>query len=306
MLVLLAAGSRVWHAALLAPVAASLFLVAVRVSPYRMNRILAYLNPFDDAEGIGYHIIQAMTAVAGGGLAGRGIGNSIQKFGYLPEDTTDFIFAIICEEMGAAGAAAVVFLYVALLVCAMAIVDRTPHPFHRLLGLGIVLTIGLQAVINIAVVTAVAPTKGIALPLLSAGGTGWVLTAFSLGLLVSMDRANERRVACDESHRSLPAAGAPRMTGTAQHDGPPMRRVLFAGGGSGGHISPALAIAERVTELAPASTCLFACSRRAVDAEMLGDAGARFVPIDAAPVSMRPRGLARFLVASRRARRQAI
>jgi cell division protein FtsW len=192
---LVAAGCRVWHAAMLLPPAVLGFISLILISPYRVNRILAYLDPYADPEKIGYHIIQSMTAVAGGGLLGRGLGNSIQKFGYLPEDTTDFIFAIVCEELGVVGALAVISLYLILLVCSLSIVRRCAHPFERLVGLGVMLTIGLQAFINIAVVTGMAPTKGIALPLLSQGGTGWVLTALSVGLLVSMDRANRKREA---------------------------------------------------------------------------------------------------------------
>ena len=190
---LLAAGSRLWHAALLMPVGALGFVAAIIISPYRVNRIRAFLDPYADPQGIGYHILQSMGAIHGGGLAGRGLGNSIQKFGYLPEDTTDFIFAIICEELGVVGAAVVISLYAFLLVCGFSIVRRVQDPFMKLLGLGVLLAVGLQAFINIAVVTGSAPTKGIALPLLSNGGTGWVLTAFCIGLLVSMDRELARR-----------------------------------------------------------------------------------------------------------------
>ncbi|MCL4209261.1 MAG: FtsW/RodA/SpoVE family cell cycle protein [Phycisphaeraceae bacterium] len=188
MAMLVAAGVRWWQAGMLVPVGAAAFTAAVIHSPYRINRLLAYVNPFDDPQGIGYHVIQSMSAVSGGGLAGRGLGNGVRKFGYLPEDTTDFIFAIICEELGIFGAALVLFLYGGLVVCGLLVARRVSHPFLRLVALGVVLTIGLQAAINIAVVTGVAPTKGIALPLLSHGGTGWALTAFSIGLLVSMDR----------------------------------------------------------------------------------------------------------------------
>lgn len=188
MAMLVAAGVRWWQAGLVVPAGAAAFTAAVIHSPYRINRLMAYVNPFDDPQGIGYHIIQSMSAVAGGGLAGRGLGNGVRKFGYLPEDTTDFIFAVICEELGIFGAALVLFLYGGLVVCGLLVARRVTDPFQRLLALGVVLTIGLQAAINIAVVTGVAPTKGIALPLLSHGGTGWALTAFSIGLLVSMDR----------------------------------------------------------------------------------------------------------------------
>ena len=185
---LVAAGTRLLHATLVGPPAAAAFLLAVVSSPYRLDRLRAFLDPYQDPQGIGYHVIQSMLTVSGGGLTGRGLGNSIQKFGYLPQDTTDFVFAVVCEELGLIGAAAIIGLFGVLLICGLAIIRRAEHPFCRLLGLGIVLTIGLQALVNIAVVTGMAPTKGIALPLVSAGGTGWVLTAFSLGLLISMER----------------------------------------------------------------------------------------------------------------------
>jgi len=189
--VLLAAGARLWHATLLSVPAVLVLAAATVSSPYRLDRWRAGLDPYQDPQGIGYHVIQSMTTVAGGGLAGRGLGNGVQKFGYLPEDTTDFIFAVICEEMGLVGATVVVILIGGLLLCGWSIVRRCDDPFGRLLGLGILLTFGVQALINLAVVTGLAPTKGIALPLVSAGGTGWVLTAFSLGLLVSMGREAE-------------------------------------------------------------------------------------------------------------------
>lgn len=185
---LLAAGARVWHAALLAVPAGLALLGLIATSPYRLNRVLAYLDPYQAPQGIGYHIIQSIAAVAGGGISGRGLGNSIQKFGYLPEDTTDFIFAIVCEELGVAGALVVVALYIAIVVLGLGVVRRAGTPFTRLLALGFVLTIGFQAVMNVFVVTGLAPTKGIALPLLSRGGTGWLLTAFAIGMLVSIDR----------------------------------------------------------------------------------------------------------------------
>jgi cell division protein FtsW len=215
---LVAAGTKVWQALLLVPMGAVAFVFAVLASPYRVNRMHAFIDAYQDPQGIGYHVLQSMAAVSGGGFFGRGLGNSVQKFGYLPEATTDFIFAIICEELGLVGAAVVTFLYAALLLCGFAIVRRTTHPFQRLLGLGVLLTIGIQALINLAVVTGTAPTKGIALPLLSSGGTGWLLTAFCIGLLVAMDRRSphERAVnaegacgrrddtSCDEAISSPP------------------------------------------------------------------------------------------------------
>ncbi len=185
---LVAAGARLRHAALLVPVGVAGFVAAVFASPYRIDRLRAFLDPYQDPQGIGYHVLQSMAAISGGGLPGRGLGNGVQKFGYLPEDTTDFIFAIVCEELGVFGAGLVVCLYATLLFCALAIVRRTATPFGRILGLGILLTIGLQALMNLLVVTGLAPTKGIALPLVSAGGTGWCLTAMAVGILVAIER----------------------------------------------------------------------------------------------------------------------
>jgi cell division protein FtsW len=197
---LMAGGTKLWQALLLVPMGVVAFVAAVIASPYRINRMHAFLDAYQDPQGIGYHVLQSMAAVSGGGLAGRGLGNSVQKFGYLPEATTDFIFAIICEELGVVGAAVVIFLYAALLLCGFSVIRRPSlHPFQRLLGLGILLTIGFQALINLAVVTGTAPTKGIALPLLSAGGTGWLLTAFCIGLLVAMEREQEAPAASNEA-----------------------------------------------------------------------------------------------------------
>ncbi|MHC5004118.1 MAG: FtsW/RodA/SpoVE family cell cycle protein [Planctomycetota bacterium] len=214
--VLLAGGARLRHAALLVPAAALAVAGALVQSPYRLDRLRAFLDPYGDPQGVGYHMIQSMSAVSGGGLAGRGLGNSIQKFGYLPEDTTDFIFAIICEELGIVGAGLVICLYAMLCLCALSIIRRTTDRFAQLLAIGIVATIGLQALINLAVVTGCGPTKGIALPLISSGGTGWVLTAFCLGLLVSIGRrATDPPADPEAATAPTPPAGTHRLTAAA-------------------------------------------------------------------------------------------
>jgi cell division protein FtsW len=105
---LIAAGARIWQFLIFAAPAAVGVFIAITTSPYRVQRILSFLDPFADPRGSGYHMIQSMSTVAGGGVAGRGLGHGIQKFGYLPEDTTDFLFAVICEETGLAGATAVI------------------------------------------------------------------------------------------------------------------------------------------------------------------------------------------------------
>ena len=218
-LMLLVVGGMRWRdVLLLVPVGALGAVAAVVASPYRVNRLLAWNNPWSDPEGIGYHIIQSMSAIAGGGVQGLGLGNSVQKFGYLPEDTTDFIFAIVCEELGVFGALIVLATYATLLLTGLAIVtrgasrpdaDSIVSPFSRLVGTGVLFVIGLQALINVLVVTGLAPTKGIALPLLSSGGSGWVMTCFSLGLLISIERTarkNERALGIDLSASPIDSA----------------------------------------------------------------------------------------------------
>src|SRR5690606_28370120 len=201
---LLAAGARIWHLLLFVPPALAGLGVALITSPYRVTRLLTFLDPYADPQGTGYHMIQSMVTVAGGEGFGRGLGFGLQKFGYLPEQRTDFLFAVICEELGVVGAALVVSLYLAILWSGLSVMKRLPRATPegaaaRLLTLGVLTTICAQAAINIAVVTGVAPTKGIALPLLSAGGTGWILTASCLGLIIALDR----RVAYDTTEPVL-------------------------------------------------------------------------------------------------------
>lgn len=198
VIVLIAGGARLWQVLLLTLPALGGLYFAIAHSPYRLARLMAFADPWADPRGTGYHPIQSMIAIAMGGPAGRGLGNGIQKFGYLPEDTTDFIFAVICEELGIAGAALVVVLYLALIWTGFNVARACRDTFGRLLAIGVVLTIGLQALMNLMVVTVMVPTKGIALPLISAGGTGWIITAFGLGLVAALDNANHMQPATDE------------------------------------------------------------------------------------------------------------
>ncbi len=190
-IILLAAGARIWQFAMFIPLGLMGLVAAIVTSPYRVARITAFLDPYQDAEKTGYHMIQSMLAVAGGEGFGRGLGFGLQKFGYLPEDTTDFLFAIICEELGIAGAAIIIVHFVVIICMGCAIVIRERSTMLRLVALGIVSTIGLQAIINLIVVTGLGPTKGIALPLVSSGGTGWLLTCFSIGILMAIDRTQD-------------------------------------------------------------------------------------------------------------------
>lgn len=186
--VLLAGGVRIRHVLPAVPVAIVGLVLAVALEPYRVRRVLSFLDPWGDAEGAGYHMIQSMAAVSGGEGFGRGLGFGLQKFGYLPEDRNDFLFAIVCEELGIVGAGLVILLFLVILWAGLRIMREQRALAVRLVCLGIVTTIGMQAIINTVVVTGMGPTKGIALPLMSSGGTGWILTAASLGLIVGIER----------------------------------------------------------------------------------------------------------------------
>lgn len=201
-IVLLAAGVQFWQMLLLAPVPLAGAVLAIVTNPYRLHRIEAFMNPYLEPQTKGFHMIQSMVAVANGEGFGRGLGHGLQKFAYLPEDTTDFLFAIICEELGIAGAVIVAFLFCGLSWNLWLVIKREQTPFFKLFALGVLATIGLQAIINLAVVTGLGPTKGIALPLLSSGGTGWILTAAALGLVIAIDRTaglGETRVITEQT-----------------------------------------------------------------------------------------------------------
>ena len=185
---LLAGRVKWWHLLLVVPPVMTAGMWFVMHKEYRWRRITAFANPYAAPQREGYHMIQSLLSFATGGWTGRGLGNGIQKLGYLPEDTTDFIFAVICEELGIFGAMLTVVLYLGLLYCAWQTVKMKLDNFGRLLAFGIGIMVSMQALINIAVATVSVPTKGLSLPLVSAGGSGLIITCAALGLLRSVSR----------------------------------------------------------------------------------------------------------------------
>jgi cell division protein FtsW len=166
--------------------AAFLFLV-----PWRHRRLLVFLSPDADPQGAGFHINQSLIAVGTGGLTGRGYMEGMQKLFYLPEASTDFIFANIAEELGFIGAIAIVLLFVVFGVRGLRAAFRSQDPFARLTAFGITTAILLQAFFNISVVLALLPTKGIPLPLISSGGTSVFVTLASIGILLNITKKVE-------------------------------------------------------------------------------------------------------------------
>ena len=154
--------------------------------PMRMKRIFSWWNLEQNKDGVGYQAYQAMIALGSGGWDGLGLGNGRQKLGFVPEHHTDFIFSIIGEELGLVATLAVLILFVVIFICGLRIAARAPDDFGRFTGLGITLTITLQAIINLAVVTGSMPTKGIALPFISYGGSSLLVSAVMVGLLINV------------------------------------------------------------------------------------------------------------------------
>lgn len=224
VVMLWAAGAKFWHLLMLIGPAAAGVVILIQSSEYRQKRILSFLDPFNDPQGAGYHMVQSISAFGSGGLWGRGLGNGVSKLGYLPEDTTDFIFANVAEELGIFGVLLLVFLYATLIWVGFDIMRQCRHQFTRLLCGGVVMTIGFQAVMNMAVVTVMIPTKGIALPLMSSGGTGWILTAAALGLLVAADKLNRvEELETISSPSPVISVGAPGIDQEADADSSPVQ-----------------------------------------------------------------------------------
>lgn len=185
---LLVAGGALWrHVFLMILPAVPAFVYLLYSRAHRMERLTTFLNIWKDPQGDGYQAIQSLCAIANGGWWGRGLGKGFVK-GYLPEARSDFIFAVICEELGVVGAIAVIGLLIVLLWQGASIVRRCQDPMGRLLALAMVLVLGVQATMNIAVATVSVPTKGISLPLVSAGGTGVIFLGMLVGVLANIAR----------------------------------------------------------------------------------------------------------------------
>lgn len=187
---LFSSGGSMSHLLGFAAAGASVAVLAVATKPYRLRRITSFMNPEADPLGDGYHAIQSLLAIGSGGFAGRGLGAGHQKFKYLPEAHTDYIFAILGEELGLVGTVCVVLLFLALLYKGFQIALHCRRPYLRLIAIGVSFQLCMQAFINIGVVTAMTPSKGIPLPFISYGGTSLIFSLIAVGLLMNVAAAN--------------------------------------------------------------------------------------------------------------------
>jgi len=195
---LVLAGARLWYLA--PPVGAGVlgFAWLLWHDPVRRERILAFLHPEKYKNGVGYQSWQAMIALGSGGWTGLGLGNGRQKLGFVPEHHTDFILSIIGEELGLVATLLVVLLFVVLVICGLFIASRARDSFGMLLASGLTMLIGLQAAINIGVVTSALPNKGMPLPFISYGGSNLLAMLTCVGLLLSVARYSRVEDLADE------------------------------------------------------------------------------------------------------------
>lgn len=187
-IVLFSGGAKLGHLLGLASVGIPAVIGLIIFAPYRMARMMSFLDPWADPGGKGWQIIQSLLAIGSGSLAGVGLGASRQKFSYLPEPWTDFIYAIICEELGFIGGAAVIILFLILIWRGLRIALAAPDLFGKYLAFGLTAVVAVQVCINLGVVLGTLPVTGIALPLISYGGTSLLLTLASIGILLNISR----------------------------------------------------------------------------------------------------------------------
>lgn len=188
MIIIFTAGASLKHLGFLGLGGAAGFAALVAAAPYRLKRITAFLDPWSDPLGAGYQIIQSLYAIGPGGLAGLGLGMSRQKYSYVPEPQTDFIFSILAEELGFIGGLTVILLFFILVWRGMRTALTVPDTFGSLLAVGIVGMVAVQVVINIGVVIGLMPVTGITLPLISYGGSSLTLMLTALGILLNISR----------------------------------------------------------------------------------------------------------------------
>lgn len=182
------AGAPIRDFVLISGLAVGAFTLLLKTAPYRAARLMVFLNPQLDPQGIGYHVTQSVLAIASGGLFGLGLGHSRQKFNYLPEPAGDSIFAIIAEELGFIVVLLVIALFVVFIIRGYKIAKGAPDEFGKILAAGITTWFGFQAFINIAALSRLLPLTGIPLPFISYGGTALITSFAAVGILANISK----------------------------------------------------------------------------------------------------------------------
>jgi cell division protein FtsW len=178
-------------------------IIKLAMEPYRLRRIMSFLDPWEDAQGDGFQLVQSFIAFGSGGFTGIGLGSSKQKLAYLPESHTDFIFSIIGEEFGLIGVLLVIALFVFLFIKGISIAGRAKDRFVYYLAAGLSLMVALQTLINFAVTTGLVPTKGLPLPFVSYGGSSLLVNMAAIGILLNISKGEETTTAFDDREMAL-------------------------------------------------------------------------------------------------------
>ena len=189
---MIVAGCRLAHFLSIGLLGGSIGGIGMYILAYRLERLTSFLNPWADAQDSGWQIIQSLYAIGSGGLFGVGLGESKQKYLYISEPHNDFIFAVLAEELGFIGCIAVIFLFAVFIWRGIIIAMKAPDMFGALLATGITSLIGLQAIINIAVVTSSMPVTGMALPFFRYGGTSLIILLCAVGVLLNISRQSNK------------------------------------------------------------------------------------------------------------------
>lgn len=192
ILLLFVGGAKMKHFALLSIPVFALAIFLIIIEPYRLQRLVAFLDPWQNPQGEGYQILQSLYSIGEGGLFGVGLFNSRQKYMFLPFAESDFIFSIICEELGFLGAILVLFAFILVLFYGIRIAKQAKDRFGGLLASGIISVIATQVLINIAVVTQSIPPTGVPLPFISSGGTSVVVFMSAIGILLNISKQSKR------------------------------------------------------------------------------------------------------------------
>jgi cell division protein FtsW len=194
-LILFSAGARISHFVILFFPAAAAFGGIITFVPYMRDRVLSFLNPWADIKGDGYQIVQSLYAIGSGGLFGRGLGRSMQKFLYLPFPHNDFIFSVLAEELGFVGVVAVLLLFLIFIWRGVKVAMCAPDAAGSLAAIGITSLIAVQTLLNVAVASQTAPPTGVSLPFFSYGGTSLILLMGTVGILLNISRySNYERI----------------------------------------------------------------------------------------------------------------
>ena len=188
LIVYFVAGGRIFHMAWLSLIGVGLMAFLIKIAPYRLARFTAFLDPEKDPQGIAYHIHQALIAVGSGGFFGRGLGQSRQKFLYLPEVAGDSIYAVIAEELGFLFSLIILTLFIFIAIRGLKIAQRAPDVYGKLVATGVVVWIVIQAFLNIGGMIGLIPMTGVPLPFISYGGTALVILMGGLGILTNISK----------------------------------------------------------------------------------------------------------------------